>query len=155
MLLPLRTSEHALAREVVGSLRPGLWRVRKDIVLPLIEQLPDGWVTISARLAQRGMTPHNARPTRTAPAMWSTTKPATRRPGRDDGRQISTRRARGRSGGRHAKRRHLPHAGRVPSFIRMGLSATPGRSVRVDRVGIPSGHTVGQDLLMISDVHRL
>ena len=64
---PLRTGEHALAGEVVASLRPGmllladrgffgvdlwqnaaatdadlLWRVRKDIVLPMIEQLPDG-----------------------------------------------------------------------------------------------------------------
>jgi len=64
---PLRTGEHALAREVFASLRPGmllladrgffgvdlwqsaastradlLWRVRKDIVLPVIEQLPDG-----------------------------------------------------------------------------------------------------------------
>ena len=64
---PLRTGEHALAREVFGSLAPGmllladrgffgvdlwrtaaatgadlLWRVRKDIVLPMIEQLPDG-----------------------------------------------------------------------------------------------------------------
>jgi hypothetical protein len=63
----LRTGEHALAREVFASLRPGmllladrgffgvdlwqsaaatgadlLWRVRKDIVLPVIEQLPDG-----------------------------------------------------------------------------------------------------------------
>ena len=64
---PLRIGEHALAREVFASLRPGmllladrgffsvdlwrnaaatgsdlLWRVRKDIVLPMIEQLPDG-----------------------------------------------------------------------------------------------------------------
>jgi hypothetical protein len=63
---PLRTGEHALAGEVFASLRPGmlladrgffgvalwrgaaatgadlLWRVRKDIVLPVIEQLPDG-----------------------------------------------------------------------------------------------------------------
>jgi len=64
---PLRTGEHALARAVFASLRPGmllladrgfvgvdlwrnaaatgadlLWRVRKDIVLPMIEQLPDG-----------------------------------------------------------------------------------------------------------------
>jgi hypothetical protein len=64
---PLRTGEHALAGEVFASLRPGmllladrgffgvdmwqnaaateadlLWRVRKDIVLPMIEQLPDG-----------------------------------------------------------------------------------------------------------------
>jgi len=64
---PLRTGEHALARNVFASLRPGmllladrgffgvdlwqtaaatgadlLWRVRKDIVLPVIEQLPDG-----------------------------------------------------------------------------------------------------------------
>lgn len=64
---PLRTGEHALAREVFGSLQSGmllladrgffgvdlwrtaaatgadlLWRVRKDIVLPMIEQLPDG-----------------------------------------------------------------------------------------------------------------
>jgi Insertion element 4 transposase N-terminal/Transposase DDE domain len=64
---PLRTSEHTLARQVLASLRPEmllladrgffgvdlwrkaaatgadlLWRVRKDIVLPLIEQLPDG-----------------------------------------------------------------------------------------------------------------
>jgi Insertion element 4 transposase N-terminal/Transposase DDE domain len=64
---PLRTGEHDLARRVFGSLRPGilvladrgfvgvalwqtaaatgadlLWRVRKDIVLPVIEQLPDG-----------------------------------------------------------------------------------------------------------------
>jgi len=63
----LRTGEHALAREVFTSLRPGmlmladrgffgvdlwktaagtgaelLWRVRKDVVLPLIEHLPDG-----------------------------------------------------------------------------------------------------------------
>jgi hypothetical protein len=64
---PLRTGEHALARTVLASLRPGmllladrgffgvdmwqkaaatgadlLWRVRKDIVLPVVEQLPDG-----------------------------------------------------------------------------------------------------------------
>jgi hypothetical protein len=64
---PLRTGEHALAQDVFASLRPGmllladrgfysvdlwckaaatgadlLWRVRKDIVLPMIEQLPDG-----------------------------------------------------------------------------------------------------------------
>ena len=64
---PLRTGEHALARRSSASLRPGmllladrgffgvdlwqkaaatgadlLWRVRKDIVLPMIEQLPDG-----------------------------------------------------------------------------------------------------------------
>jgi IS4 transposase len=64
---PLRTGEHALAREVFGSLRAGmllmadrgffgvdlwqtaaatgsdlLWRVRKDIVLAVVEQLPDG-----------------------------------------------------------------------------------------------------------------
>jgi hypothetical protein len=64
---PLRTGEHVLAREVFVALRPGmllladrgffgvdmwqtaaatgadlLWRVRKDIVLPMIEQLPDG-----------------------------------------------------------------------------------------------------------------
>ena len=64
---PLRTGEHALARAVFASLRPGmllladrgffsvdlwrhaaatgadlLWRARKDIVLPVIEQLPDG-----------------------------------------------------------------------------------------------------------------
>jgi hypothetical protein len=64
---PLRTGEHVLAGEVFASLRPGmlvladrgfygvdlwrqaavtgadlLWRVRKDIVLPVIEQLPDG-----------------------------------------------------------------------------------------------------------------
>jgi hypothetical protein len=64
---PLRTGEHALAREVSASLRPGmlvladrgffgvdlwrtatatgadlLWRVRKDIVLAVVEQLPDG-----------------------------------------------------------------------------------------------------------------
>jgi hypothetical protein len=64
---PLRTGEHALAGAVFASLRPGmllladrgffsvdlwrqaaatgadlLWRVRKDIVLPMIEQLPDG-----------------------------------------------------------------------------------------------------------------
>jgi hypothetical protein len=64
---PLRTGEHALARGVFASLRPGmllladrgffgvdlwqkaaateadlLWRVRKDIVLPVIEQLSDG-----------------------------------------------------------------------------------------------------------------
>lgn len=63
----LRTGEHALARAVFASLRPGmllladrgfygvdlwqhaagtgaelLWRVRKDVVLPMIEQLPDG-----------------------------------------------------------------------------------------------------------------
>lgn len=63
----LRTGEHALARQVFGSLRPGmllladrgffgvdlwrtavatgsdlLWRVRKDVVLPMVEQLPDG-----------------------------------------------------------------------------------------------------------------
>ena len=63
---PLRTGEHELARRVFGSLRAGmlvladrgffgvdlwrsaaatgadlLWRVRKDIVLPVIEQLPD------------------------------------------------------------------------------------------------------------------
>jgi hypothetical protein len=64
---PLRTGEHALARAVFGSVRPGmlvladrgffgvdlwrsaaatgadlLWRVRKDIVLAVVEQLPDG-----------------------------------------------------------------------------------------------------------------
>lgn len=64
---PLRASEHTLARQVLGALQAGmlaladrgffgvdlwreaaetgadlLWRVRKDIVLPLIEQLPDG-----------------------------------------------------------------------------------------------------------------
>jgi hypothetical protein len=64
---PLRTGEHALARQVFTSLRPGmllladrgffgvdlwqtaavtgadlLWRVRKDIVLAEVEQLPDG-----------------------------------------------------------------------------------------------------------------
>ena len=64
---PLRTGEHALAREVFRSLEEGmllladrgffgvdlwktaaatgadlLWRVRKDIVLAVIEQLPDG-----------------------------------------------------------------------------------------------------------------
>jgi hypothetical protein len=64
---PLRTGEHALARKVFGSVRPGmlvladrgffgvdlwrsaaatgadlLWRVRKDIVLAVVEQLPDG-----------------------------------------------------------------------------------------------------------------
>jgi hypothetical protein len=64
---PLRTGEHALAREAFAALRPGmlaladrgffgddlwrraaatgadlLWRVRKDIVLPMVEQLPDG-----------------------------------------------------------------------------------------------------------------
>jgi hypothetical protein len=64
---PLRTGEHTLAREVFGSLGPGtllladrgffgvdlwrtaaatgadlLWRVRKDIVLAVVEQLPDG-----------------------------------------------------------------------------------------------------------------
>jgi Insertion element 4 transposase N-terminal/Transposase DDE domain len=64
---PLRTGEHALARKVFPSLRPGmlvladrgffgvdlwrtaaatgadlLWRVRKDIVLAVDEQLPDG-----------------------------------------------------------------------------------------------------------------
>ena len=64
---PLRTGEHALARQVFTSLRPGmivladrgflsvdlwrtaaatgadlLWRVRKDIVLAVVEQLPDG-----------------------------------------------------------------------------------------------------------------
>jgi hypothetical protein len=63
----LRTGEHALARDVFAALEPGmllladrgffgvdlwqqaastgadlLWRVRKDIVLPMIEQLPDG-----------------------------------------------------------------------------------------------------------------
>jgi hypothetical protein len=63
----LRTGEHALAREVFAGLEPGmllladrgffgvdlwkaaaasgadlLWRVRKDIVLPVIEQLSDG-----------------------------------------------------------------------------------------------------------------
>ncbi|MEU3343379.1 IS4 family transposase, partial [Streptomyces sp. NPDC006668] len=63
----LRTGEQTLARAVLGSLRPGmllladrgfysvdlwreaagtgadlLWRVRKDLVLPVIEQLPDG-----------------------------------------------------------------------------------------------------------------
>jgi hypothetical protein len=81
---PLRTSEHALAREVVGSLRPGmlaladrgffgvdlwrhaaatgadlLWRVRKDIVLPLIEQLPDGSY-LTEIFDQRNM--HHTRP---------------------------------------------------------------------------------------------
>jgi hypothetical protein len=64
---PLRTGEHALARQVFASLRPGmllladrgffgvdlwqtaattgadlLWRVRKDVVLAVAEQLPDG-----------------------------------------------------------------------------------------------------------------
>jgi hypothetical protein len=64
---PLRIGEHTLAREVFGSLGPGtllladrgffgvdlwrtaaatgadlLWRVRKDIVLAVVEQLPDG-----------------------------------------------------------------------------------------------------------------
>lgn len=64
---PLRTGEHDLARKVFASLRPGmlvladrgffgvdlwctaaatgadlLWRVRKDIVLAVVEQLPDG-----------------------------------------------------------------------------------------------------------------
>ncbi|GAA2376951.1 IS4 family transposase [Dactylosporangium salmoneum] len=64
---PLRTGEHALARQVFASLRPDtllladrgffgvelwqsaaatgadlLWRVRKDIVLAVVEQLPDG-----------------------------------------------------------------------------------------------------------------
>ncbi|GAB3147295.1 hypothetical protein GCM10027290_30360 [Micromonospora sonneratiae] len=64
---PLRTGEHTLARAVFSSLRPGmllladrgffgvdlwreaaatgadlLWRVRKDIVLTVVEQLPDG-----------------------------------------------------------------------------------------------------------------
>lgn len=64
---PLRTGEQALARAVLPSLRPGmmlladrgfysvdlwckaaatgadlLWRVRKDLVLPVVEQLPDG-----------------------------------------------------------------------------------------------------------------
>lgn len=64
---PLRTGEHALAADVFASLQAGmllladrgfysvdlwqkaaatgadlLWRVRKDIVLPVIEQLPDG-----------------------------------------------------------------------------------------------------------------
>jgi Insertion element 4 transposase N-terminal/Transposase DDE domain len=64
---PLRTGEHALARQVFTSLRAGmlvladrgffgvdlwqtaaatgaqlLWRVRKDIVLAVVEQLPDG-----------------------------------------------------------------------------------------------------------------
>jgi hypothetical protein len=64
---PLRTGEHPLAREAFASLRPDmlvladrgffgvdlwrsaaatgadlLWRVRKDIVLPMVEQLPDG-----------------------------------------------------------------------------------------------------------------
>jgi hypothetical protein len=81
---PLRTSEHTLAREVVGSLRPGmlaladrgffgvdlwrqaaatgadlLWRVRKDIVLPLIEQLPDGSY-LTEIFDQRNM--HHTRP---------------------------------------------------------------------------------------------
>jgi hypothetical protein len=79
---PLRTSEYALARDVVGSLRPGMlaladrglvgvelwqqaaatgtdlpWRVRKDIVLPLVEQLPDGsYLTEIFRPAQHA--PH-------------------------------------------------------------------------------------------------
>jgi hypothetical protein len=64
---PLRTGEHELARNVFASLRPGmlmladrgfysvdlwrtaaatgadlLWRVRKDIVLAVVEQFPDG-----------------------------------------------------------------------------------------------------------------
>jgi hypothetical protein len=64
---PLRTGEHALARQVFTSLGPGmllladrgffgvdlwqtaavtgadlLWRVRKDVVLAVVEQLPDG-----------------------------------------------------------------------------------------------------------------
>ena len=64
---PLRTGEQAPARAVLASLRPGmmlpadrgfcsvdlwckaaatgadlLWRVRKDLVLPVVEQLPDG-----------------------------------------------------------------------------------------------------------------
>lgn len=64
---PLRTGEHALARQVFASLRPGMllladrgffgvdlwqtaattgaqlvWRVRKDIVLAVVEQLSDG-----------------------------------------------------------------------------------------------------------------
>jgi hypothetical protein len=64
---PLRTGEQALARTVLGCLRPGmllladrgfysvdlwrnaaatgadlLWRVRKDLVLPVVEQLSDG-----------------------------------------------------------------------------------------------------------------
>ncbi|MFI8303899.1 IS4 family transposase [Streptomyces sp. NPDC085927] len=64
---PLRTRERALARAVLPSLRPGmmlladrgfcsvdlwstvaatgadlLWRVRKDLVLPVVEQFPDG-----------------------------------------------------------------------------------------------------------------
>ncbi|MGW6602496.1 IS4 family transposase, partial [Streptomyces sp. NPDC055036] len=64
----LRTGERALARAVLVSLRPGmllladrgfycvdlwreaaatgadlLWRVRKDLVLPVVEQLPDGF----------------------------------------------------------------------------------------------------------------
>lgn len=64
---PLRTGEHALARNVFASLGPGmllladrgffgvdlwqtaaatgadlLWRVRKDVVLAVVEQLPDG-----------------------------------------------------------------------------------------------------------------
>ena len=64
---PLRTGEHTLARKVFASLGAGmllladrgffgvdlwrtaaatgadlLWRVRKDVVLPMIEQLPDG-----------------------------------------------------------------------------------------------------------------
>lgn len=64
---PLRTGEHDLARQVFASLRPGmlvladrgfysvdlwrkaaatgadlLWRVRKDIVLAVVKQLPDG-----------------------------------------------------------------------------------------------------------------
>jgi hypothetical protein len=64
---PLRTGEHALARDVFTSLAPGmllladrgffgvdlwqtaaatgadlLWRVRKDVVLAVVEQLPDG-----------------------------------------------------------------------------------------------------------------
>jgi hypothetical protein len=81
---PLRIGEHALAREVVGSLRPGmlvladrgffgvdlwrqaaatgadlLWRVRKDIVLPLIEQLPDGSY-LTEIFDQRNM--HHTRP---------------------------------------------------------------------------------------------
>lgn len=63
----LRTGEHTLARQVLASLRPGmllladrgfysvdlwnkaaatgadlLWRVRKDLVLPVVEQLSDG-----------------------------------------------------------------------------------------------------------------
>jgi len=80
----LRTGEHALARAVFASLRPGmllladrgffgvdlwqqaaatgadlLWRVRKDIVLPVVEQLPDGSY-LTEIFDQRDL--HHARP---------------------------------------------------------------------------------------------